>query len=867
MIVVDDRKDDEEEVTNLNRVNNGEHLAYVIYTSGSTGTPKGVMIEHQNVLNTLLTLQRKFPIMENDAYLLKTPFIFDVSVPELFGWMIAGGRLVILEPDMEKDPLEIFNVIQKERVTHVNFVPSMLQPFIDMIPDEQLKEVTKLKYLFIAGEALSPKLAKSVRELLPHTQLFNLYGPTEACIYTTEYSLNDDLETSILPIGKPLHNTEVYVLNSEGKLQPIGIPGELCIAGKGLARGYLHDKKRTKEKFIANPYKENAILYKTGDLVRWLPDGNIEYLGRTDFQIKIRGYRIEIGEIEYCLMQREGVREAVVIDREDTEGNQYLCAYIVADIEWSNREWYRYMAEKLPEYMIPTHFIHLDKMPLSINGKLDRKALPKGETFINEQEYVAPRNEVEKQLVQIWSEVLAIEGNKIGVTDDFFQLGGHSISILKALTQMYFHGWNLSVRDFYTSPTISGLAEKINLVEGFTEEEYSLEAKDIVSPNNTEAMPSGNMIAMKNILVTGATGFLGIHLIRDLLIETDANIYCLVRGPVAEKRFLQKMKLYFNETFMENWNDFQHRIKMMEGDITKEHLGLLKDDYEKVGNHIDVVIHAAALVKHYGNEEEFNQINIKGTERLLDFFFKNEISFHYISTISVSGTRTKDQHQIEFTENKLYINQNIFNNEYIKSKFKAESLIYKARKKGLQASIYRVGNLTGRYTDGMFQENIEENAFYNRFKFLVNFKTIPSHMLNQIIDFTPVDVCSEAIVKILKTEESCGNVFHIFNHHTIKMADVKAALEALGIHLKVLDEEEFKSFIYEIYKNDEQKDLLSNIITELVEVESNKFSWDVKVDSSFTVKYLQQLDDFKYPTIESIYIRKLLKHMQNVGFI
>ncbi|MBA4538758.1 amino acid adenylation domain-containing protein, partial [Bacillus aquiflavi] len=469
MIVVDDRKDDEEEVTDLNRVNNGEHLAYVIYTSGSTGTPKGVMIEHRNVLNTLLGLQRKFPINDGDAYLLKAPFIFDASVVELFGWMIAGGRLVILEPEMEKDPAEIFSVIQKEQVTHVNFVPSMLQAFIDMIADEQLKELTNLKYIFIGGEALTPKLAKLAKELLPYTQLFNLYGPTEACIYTTGYSLNNhNLETSILPIGKPLQNTEVYIVNNEDKLQPIGIPGELCICGKGVARGYLYDQERTKEKFIANPYKENAILYKTGDLVRWLPNGNIEYLGRKDFQIKIRGNRVEIGEIEYCLMQREAVREAVVVDREDNQGRKYLCAYIVADVEWSNREWSQYMAEKLPDYMIPAHFIHLDKMPLSPNGKLDRKALPKEETFINEQEYVAPRNEVEKQLVQIWSEVLAIEGNKIGVTHDFFELGGHSLNAITLLTKIN-EKFNkeINLREIFRMSTIESMAVHIIKSEQF----------------------------------------------------------------------------------------------------------------------------------------------------------------------------------------------------------------------------------------------------------------------------------------------------------------------------------------------------------------------------------------------------------------
>lgn len=869
IFVVDDQKNnnDTDTITNLDRNSHLENLAYVIYTSGSTGKPKGVMIEHRQVLNTLCGLQRRFPMADTDAYLLKTPYSFDVSVTEVFSWILAGARLVILEPEMEKDPMEMCQIIKKQKVTHVNFVPSLFQAFIDIIPKKELAELTNLSYVFVAGEALSSKLANRGRTLLPHTQLYNLYGPTEGSIYTTGYSINNHSETARLPIGVPLDNVEVLVLNDEHDLQPLGIPGELCIAGKGVARGYLNDEVRTKEKFIPHPYRENGVIYKSGDLVRWLPDGNIEYLGRKDYQIKIRGYRIEIGEIEYNLMQREGVRDVVVIDREDAAGNKYLCAYIVAENCWTHNEWHHFMREKLPDYMIPRQFIHLDKMPLSPNGKLDRKALSEEEAFLSQGEHAAPKNKIEEQLVEIWSEVLGMQPKKIGVTDNFFELGGDSISILNAITKMYFKGWSLTVKDFYMTPTIRWLAEKVAKTYPSTNEAALLEKPQFISPSNRQLLPTGKVKAIQNILVTGATGFLGIHMIKELLEDINASIYCLVRGPVAEDYFYQKLAFYFNDSIMKSDN-IKNRIHIITGDVTKENLGMDKADYIRVSQTVDTVIHAAAIVKHYGNEADFNFVNVIGTEKVIDFCFSNDITLHFISTISLSGSRSMDQQQTLFTENHLYIKQDIFNNVYLKSKFEAESRIYKAQKeKGLQASVYRVGNLTGRFTDGVFQENIEENAFYQKMKFLLDYKAIPETLLNQVIEFTPVDVCSKAIIKILQTEQSSGNVFHLFNHKQLTTADLLTVLESLGIQVTVLEAEKFQAFINQLYESNGHNASLSSIITELVEEDSEQYQWRIHVDSTFTRDYLQCLDTFDYPTIESNYMKKLLQYMKDVHYL
>ncbi|MDQ0232872.1 non-ribosomal peptide synthetase [Metabacillus malikii] len=516
ILVVDDKMDPQEDVTNLDRVSTLENLAYVIYTSGSTGKPKGVMIEHRNIVNTLFGLQRRFLFTEEDAYLLKAPFVFDASVAELFGWMIAGGRLVILEPELEKDPMAIYWTIQKDRATHVNFVPSMFQAFIEMIPEDMLQELTNIKYIFLGGEAVTSKLAKKAMKLMPKTKIMNLYGPTEACIYTTGYSLDHSLESSIVPIGKPLDNVEVFVLNDARQLQPIGIPGELCIAGKGVARGYLYDEKKTNEKFIPHPFKQDGVLYKTGDLVRWLPDGNIEYLGRKDFQIKIRGYRVEIGEIQYIIMQREGVREAVIIGREDAYGRKYICAYIVADREYSHKEWHHYLIDKLPEYMIPTHFAHLDSMPLSPNGKLDRKALPEVETTSLIEDYVVPRSETEEQLVEIWSEVLGMDSHQIGITQNFFESGGHSLNAITLVTKLNktFHK-EISLRDIFKLPTIELLSVHL-------ENSKELLHKHIPRAGKREYYPLSNV--QKRLFILEQTRQLGISYNMPVLLEIQGAL-------------------------------------------------------------------------------------------------------------------------------------------------------------------------------------------------------------------------------------------------------------------------------------------------------------------------------------------------------
>jgi len=438
---------------NLGKVNASDSLAYIIYTSGSTGKPKGVMIEHKNVLNTLTALQKAYPIKEEDAYLLKTEYTFDVSVTELFGWFVGQGRLEILPQGQEKDPMEITKAIVEKGITHINFVPSMLNLWLEQLTKNC--ELGRLQYVMAAGEALSSNIVENFYGKVKEAKLENIYGPTEITIYATQYSVRPQEKYDSIPIGKPMQNVKAYILGSNNHLQPVGVPGELCIAGDGLARGYLNRLDLTAEKFVDNPFEHGTRMYRTGDLARWQTYGNIEFLGRIDQQVKIRGYRIELGEIENQLLNHASVKEAVVIAKEDENSDKYLCAYIVGDVALTVKELREYLSKVLPEYMVPSYFVELEKLPLTPNGKVDRKALPEPDGNIAiETEYEAPRNSNEEKLVAIWREVLGVE--KIGINDNFFELGGHSLKAVRIVNLIHKRfSIDVKLNSLFMFPTIS----------------------------------------------------------------------------------------------------------------------------------------------------------------------------------------------------------------------------------------------------------------------------------------------------------------------------------------------------------------------------------------------------------------------------
>ncbi|MFN6487124.1 MULTISPECIES: non-ribosomal peptide synthetase, partial [unclassified Nostoc] len=440
------------------------NLAYVIYTSGSTGKPKGVMVSHRNLCNHMFWMQATFPLTQADKVLQKTPFSFDASVWEFYAPLLVGGQLLLAQPGGHADTAYLKELIAEQQVTTVQFVPSLLQILLEQ---SGLETCDSLKHIFCGGETLPLALQQKVLSNLK-VNLHNLYGPTEACIDATFWTCKPDIHLSVVPIGRAIANTQVYILDEYLQPVPISVPGELHIGGAGLARGYLNRPELTKEKFIPNPFSDepHSRLYKTSDLARYLPDGTIEYLGRIDNQVKIRGFRIELGEIETVLNTHPQIQQAVVIAREDIPGDKRLVAYLAAtDKSLTTHQLREFLKHQLPEYMVPSAIAILESLPLAPSGKVDRRALPKPDldgTLL--EKYVAPRTPTEELLTQIWAQVLKVE--LVGVHDNFFELGGHSLLATQLVSRIRnIFKIELPLRELFTAATVAELARVIGQLQ------------------------------------------------------------------------------------------------------------------------------------------------------------------------------------------------------------------------------------------------------------------------------------------------------------------------------------------------------------------------------------------------------------------
>jgi amino acid adenylation domain-containing protein len=412
----------------LARTGTPADLAYGIYTSGSTGIPKCALVTHRGVANLLSWMQETYRLDETDRVLHKSPLVFDASIRELFWPLVAGARVVVARPDGHKDVGYVLDVIRAEQITTINFVPSLLELFVE---EPALAECTSLKRVISGGEAL----ADDVRVRFyarSSAALYNHYGPTETTVTSVFWPCPRETTDRTLPIGRPIANTRLYVLDGKQQPVPVGVPGELYIGGAGLARGYLNRPELTAERFVLDPFTPGDRLYRTGDIVRYRADGALEYLGRTDHQVKLRGFRIELGEIEAALREHPAIRDSVVLVREDVPGQKHLVAYVVGTPELDALR--LLMQARLPEYMIPSSVVVLDAMPLMVNGKVDRKALPAPTRAASTEARVAPRNPTEERIAAIWREVLGVE--QLGVRDDFFELGGHSLLAMQVVARI-----------------------------------------------------------------------------------------------------------------------------------------------------------------------------------------------------------------------------------------------------------------------------------------------------------------------------------------------------------------------------------------------------------------------------------------------
>lgn len=459
----------------LDPVHAPHDLAYIIYTSGTTGTPKGVMIEHQAIASRIQWDRDQLDLTASDSALQLFPFIFDGFNTSFFTPLLSGSKIVLMEEQERKDPQAIRHYIVREKVSYLICIPGLFQVIVDNMSKA---DIQSLRRVVLAGEKVTRHIVEQSKLKHPDLELINEYGPTEGTIVSTVKRNMQPGE--VITIGKPIANTKIYILDSDGYLVPVGVAGELCIAGVGLARGYLNQDQLTLAKFVPNHFTAGQKIYKTGDIARWNSDGEIEYLGRTDHQVKIRGYRIEVGEIEHKLLERPEINAAVVIARQDTEGNSSLHAYFVASERLDTHDVTDYLYDHLPEYMVPKLIKQLDQIPLTSTGKIDQSRLPELQAGPDEQNFMPARNEIEEQLIEAWQEVFKVEG--IGIDDNFFMLGGDSIRAIQIAAYLNKYHLKFDLKDLFKHSTIAELSPHVFYVRTNTVSQEPITGEAMLTP-------------------------------------------------------------------------------------------------------------------------------------------------------------------------------------------------------------------------------------------------------------------------------------------------------------------------------------------------------------------------------------------------
>jgi thioester reductase-like protein/amino acid adenylation domain-containing protein len=767
-----------------------DNLAYVIYTSGSTGKPKGVMITHQNIVNHATSIIDKYQINSHDRILQFTTFIFDVAAEEIFPAWLSGATLIICPQEMVTNLIEFSQFLAQESLTVVNLPTPYWQEWVLEI-DRKISQIPDSLRLVITGsdQVLPEKLAlwqKLVTEKRQNIQWINAYGLTETTITSTVYQLpvNYQLNTThSVPIGRPIANTEIYILDQNLQPVPIGIPGELHIGGAGLARGYLNRKQLTNEKFISNPISssKSSRLYKTGDLARYLPDGNIEFLGRIDYQVKIRGFRIELGEIEAVLAQHPLVKSSAVIVREIQPGNKQLVAYVVTEDHSNIQQDLRsFLKQNLPDYMLPAFFVRLAELPLTPTGKINRRALSALMLELNhETDYILPRNPLEQKLAEIWCQVLGLE--KVSVEENFFNLGGHSLATIQIISRIRETlKIDLPLQYLFTEPTIAGLTKIINQLLQTADhitpiDDFYVDAilDSSIKPQN---LPQQFTNQLQHILLTGATGFLGVHLLHELLEKTSANIHCLVRAEnVSEARNKLKNKL----SFYQLWNEQDsQRIIPIIGNLEKNLLGLSEKEFQDLASQIDVIYHNGASVNLIYPYSVLKPANVLGTQEILRLASQIKIKpVHFVSTTSVFCPENYPENEVLLESDPLDYYQGLVGG-YPQSKWVAEKLVMQARERGLPVTIYRAARIIGHSQIGICNT---EDLFSRIITTCMQLGATPN--IDWEDNLTPVDYVSQAIVYLSFQKESLGKAFHLLNPQIISMNHLFNLIRKLGYQL------------------------------------------------------------------------------------
>lgn len=728
-------------------------MAYIIHTSGSTGLPKGVMIEHHSVVRLIVGASGPLEYDDTSTGTLGASMNFDASVLQIFSCLLMGGALVVISEEGMKDPMLMHATLCKEKVTHTMIAPVILQN----MPREP---IPSMKILGYGGDVLEEQTAKYWSE---HTRLFTLYGPTETTVMSSGGHIPPGSNHRV--IGRTLPGYSMYILNSLRQPVPEGAIGEICIGGRNMARGYLNRPETTIERFIIDSFSAStyALMYSSGDLGRFLPDGTIEFFGRNDSQIKLRGFRIELGEIEGCLEKAPGILQVVCAVKGEGDA-KYLAAYYRAERELTTEDLRAHVALSLPEYMVPTFFVRVDEIPASPSGKIDRKALPEvsGAASTN-----PPHDGLERQIADIWEELLKFRG--IDRDTSFFRVGGNSLLAVRMISELKRRlDLSVSITSFYAAPTIEALARgyEVNAIELAVRDAH----QPVIVKNPADASTLSH--SPRSVLLTGARGFLGVYLLRELTQRCE-HVVCLLRAASAEDGVAQLQ----NSAAQAGITVDMDRVEIVCGDLAEPRLGLDETVFMGLAARVEAVLHCGAFVHHLHSYQTMKAANVDSTRTLLEFALTSKRKqFCFVSTESVASAISG----IDVSKEEIIDNRPATDNGYILSKWTAEQIIAAcAQEYGLSAVIARAGNITGDSATGY--SNYQNNHFWMFTKGCWELGAYPD--MPQVIEMTPVDVLAHSIAALTVEAPTSLFVANLSNPNTISWSEFFRLLVAQGIEV------------------------------------------------------------------------------------
>ena len=826
-----------------------EDLFILLYTSGSTGNPKGCQLEHRNLVCFCHWFQRYYNLQPGDKVAAYASFGFDACMMDMYPALTSGAAVVIVGDDIRLNLPDLNVYFNEEGVTH-SFMTTQVGCQFAINCDNH-----SLHHLSVGGEKILP--------LTPPTayQLHNGYGPTECTIFTTTYPLTEFEQNA--PIGKPLDNLQLYIVDKDMNRLPLGAAGEMLVSGPQVSRGYLNLPEKTADTYIQWNGKR---CYRTGDVVRYLSDGNIQFVGRRDGQVKIRGFRIELKEVESVIREFPGISDATVQAFDYPNGGKFIAAYVVSDQQIDIQALNAFIRDRKPPYMVPAATMQIPSIPLNQNQKVNRRALPAPQIQVEEHDFVAPVGDVETLFCNIFAGILSMD--KVGATDNFFEMGGTSLMVTKVIIEADKAGHHVAYGDVFDHPTPRLLAQFVGGAAPEMKADTEIESFDysgidaILQRNNIETFLKGERQQLGNVLLTGATGYLGIHVLRELIDSDATTITCLVRGKdqaSAEHRLKNLMFYYFEKSFKEL---FGSRLFVVNGDVTQDFTTMAGG----FPTNIDTVFNCAANVKHFSKGTDIEDVNIGGAQRCVEFCMNTGARLVHISTTSVGEiwiVRNDGEQVPMLDERKLWFGQ-FLDNRYIHSKFLAERLVLDAvAHHGLNAKVMRVGNLAPRSYDGEFQVNFNSNSYMGRIKVFHTLGCCPYNSYDEHTEMSPINETAKAVVLLTTTPKEC-NLFQAFNNHTELLGDVLLLLKKVGREIRFVEDDEFQQAIELAGQDPEKAKLLSAMLAYEDMVHGQK-AVVIDRDNRYTCSVLHRLG-FHWSDTAWDYVERMLTTISGFGY-